>query len=402
MIEKMQPNKKSNHIFCQNNGFSLIELLLSISILAIIIVPLLNNFVTAAKANAEAKRIQSETIITQNFLEEIKAKSAKDIAKEFNYPLDFPLYAGEVYELKLDENGIFQTVNDTEKSSVKTVATDESGNSYYEYTFVDKADEPYYFAIKNIVEGASTYDALITLDGRAYISEDDAGNKYGYNAYEMPLISDINSEKNIVAMQTYEEDAAVTALYNNHITYCAEQEALHEGEDPPFTITYYSKTDIKNKIEKQITVDITSSGEDMVISIGFVYTCPYIYGTGSSTYTIVNKTMELPNSSIYIFYYPSYKDSILVNKAPSITDEVDLYVVKQESSVVSVSQTVDGYLPSGVQLHSNTSFGIYSTDLVKKDHAKNRIYDLKVQLYKAGTNFNSHDLCIEFKTTKEE
>lgn len=402
MIDNKLPNKKSNPIFCQNSGFSLIELLLSISILAIIIVPLLNNFVTAAKANAEAKRLQSETLLAQNLLEEIKAKSVVDVAKEFNYPLDFPTYAGQVYELKLDEYGVLQRVSETEKSSMKIVATDESGNTSYEYTFIDKTEEPYYYAIKNIAEGGFQYDALITLDGRAYISQDLAGNKYGYNTFEMPLISDLNSEKNIVAMETYEGETAITALYNNHMVYCGEQERLHEGDEPPFTITYYSKTDIKNKIEKQITVNITANGGDMVIAVEYRYTCPSIPGAGAVHYTVINKTMDLSEDGIYIFYYPSYKDSLLINKDPSVTKEVDLYLVKQDSSIVNVSQSVVGYLPAGVQLHSNTSFGIYSRDLIKKEKAKNRIYDMQVQLYKPGSNFNSHDLCIEFKTTKEE
>ena len=54
-----------------NNGFSFVELLVSITILAILVVPLLNSFVTAARTNAKAKRVLEATTAGQNLVEQI-------------------------------------------------------------------------------------------------------------------------------------------------------------------------------------------------------------------------------------------------------------------------------------------------------------------------------------------
>ena len=56
-----------------NKGFTLVEVLVAILILAIIVVPLLSAFVMSAKTNAKARQTLRATTLAQNVMEELKA-----------------------------------------------------------------------------------------------------------------------------------------------------------------------------------------------------------------------------------------------------------------------------------------------------------------------------------------
>lgn len=383
---------KSKHI---NAGFTLIELLISISILAIVLLPLLNNFVTAARVNAKSKRMQNETVLAQNLLEEVKALKVEDYAARFNYPGDFPELSHEVMELVI-KNGLFEPAFDAEKSVIRSTSVD--GNLY---TLIDKRSQPYYFAKKNIPMGGKRYDALITLDGTAYL-EGETTAATAYNSFQMPVFSDLDTVNNLLVLQSYEEDTAINVLYSNHFTY---NQGL-ERSTPPITPIYYNIDQIKDNLKKEIQVSITGSGiYDTTVT--FVYTAPGIPGSSSVSYTLGNKTLDVSRGGIYIFYFPSAENTLTIQKDSLITDSFDIYAISQKSSVhIGGELTIkDNIIPEGINLYSNSSqikSLIGGNDLVKKGLAKNRIYKVQVQLFTAGTNFNPSSVCAEFTSTKEE
>lgn len=65
-----------------NSGFTLVELLVAIAILAIVVTPLLYSFVSGARLNAKSKRIMEATTVAQNVMEDIKATSLEDLLDE--------------------------------------------------------------------------------------------------------------------------------------------------------------------------------------------------------------------------------------------------------------------------------------------------------------------------------
>lgn len=67
----------------QNKGFTLIEVLIAITILGIIVIPLLHAFVTSANVNAKSKRIMDATTLAQNIMEEFKASSLEGMLEQF-------------------------------------------------------------------------------------------------------------------------------------------------------------------------------------------------------------------------------------------------------------------------------------------------------------------------------
>lgn len=375
-------------------GFTLIELLISISILAIVLLPLLNNFVTAARVNAKAKRMQNETVLAQNLLEEVKGLKVVEFAARYNYPADFEI-TNEVSELVL-KNGSLEPAPVEEKSVIRNSTADG-----IKYTLVDKRNQPYYFAKKNIILGGRKYDALITLDGSAYM-EGETTASAAFNSFQMPVFSDLDTVNNLLVLQAYEEETASETLYNNHIIY---NQGL-EGAIPPVTPVYYSKDQIKSKLKKEIIVSITGD-RPYTTSVTFIYSADEIPGAGSTSYTLGYKNLDFAKGSIYIFYFPSATNTMTIQKDSLISDSIDIYVISQKSaSYTGTDLTMkDNIIPIGINLYSNSS-QIQSlsggNDIVKKGQAKNRIYKVKVQLFTAGTNFSSDSLCAEFTSTKEE
>lgn len=65
----MQCNKKLNK---NNSGFSLIELIVTVVILALVTAPFLSSFVTASRTNLKAKRIEAANEISQEIIERFK------------------------------------------------------------------------------------------------------------------------------------------------------------------------------------------------------------------------------------------------------------------------------------------------------------------------------------------
>lgn len=62
-----------------NQGYTLLELVVAITILAIIAIPLMHGFVTAAKTNDKAREIAQATTIAQNVMEDIKVASVEEM-----------------------------------------------------------------------------------------------------------------------------------------------------------------------------------------------------------------------------------------------------------------------------------------------------------------------------------
>ena len=383
-----------NSAVMDNRGFSLLELILSILILALIIPPLLNHFVASMRINAEAKQVQHQNILAQSLMEEIKGKSLEVILREFNYP-----EGGAIsYEAKPDGSGGYLRVQEAEQSCIRTELAGPTGN-YYEYSFTERTDKPYYFVRKGVECQGVAYDILLTLDGTVYQGTDPGGNPVGYNTFRMPILKEISPYKDVIAVQSYEEEMAAAYLFGNHFSYCLAEEELHEAE-PAFEITYHTLEEIRDKLNKKIRIHISQSGSELRAEVLFEYTCPDYPGCGLVNYTIASEMLPDREGDIYIFYLPSEQDEIIVTKDPFLTGEPDIHLYRQ--SPVSDSVNPESItIPEGIKLYSNVSFPGIPANPVKKAFAGNRIYRMKVQLFAAGSNFSMDSLCLELTSTKE-
>ena len=67
-----------------NKGFSLVEVLIAMLIMAVVSVPILSCFVSAAKYNGKAKTNQHITGAAQSIMEGFKANTMESLVKQFN------------------------------------------------------------------------------------------------------------------------------------------------------------------------------------------------------------------------------------------------------------------------------------------------------------------------------
>ena len=75
----MQKHTKEGQL--NNAGFSLVELLIAMVVLAIIVVPLLHSFVTSARTNAKSRSTMHATAIAEDVMEMFEAHSLEEMAE---------------------------------------------------------------------------------------------------------------------------------------------------------------------------------------------------------------------------------------------------------------------------------------------------------------------------------
>lgn len=335
----MNNSIKSNNL--DNQGYSLIELIVSVAILSILLLPILQGFTLSINANVESKKAHLQNMIAQNIMEEMKVKSMEYISTEYNVTGD------DSYE----------------------VEPNPTGSGYLLYTSNSYSKKAKYYFLKRNIN--NKYDALITLDATPYIDATIDSDR-DFNDSPMPLISEINSSDNLVAMQTFEANLALIELYDNHIDYCNVNSEIPKDS-----------SDILAKLEKLVAIDISQAGSDIEVEIKLIYSSQADYHCGTSEQLLIKRKLTSSDENIYVFYEPSYKDSIKITKSASITDSIDIYLYKQ--TAFPASSSLVGTVPTGVNLYSNISE--YSSNGVKTE-VKNRIFDIKVQLFETDTTYN--------------
>ena len=93
---------KNHNKIQSNKGFSLIEIIVAVAILAIIVLPLLNAFVASSKMNAMSKNKLMAIEIAKNIMEEVKGYNLADIARLGDPSITSPTIFGNTGFNELD------------------------------------------------------------------------------------------------------------------------------------------------------------------------------------------------------------------------------------------------------------------------------------------------------------
>ncbi len=168
----MKRNKR-HHAYGRLNhqGFSLVELVISIAVLVIIMVPLMNNFFRSMQMNKKAEKLQLQSNLAASIMEGLKASDMTELISQFS---------GSGFNL------IPETINEAVRLQYNTASNQlEPYDATYE-------QDAYYFAIHGIRIGSAAYDALITLDP-SDTYKDQAGRM---NRYPMPEIINLDEKAN--------------------------------------------------------------------------------------------------------------------------------------------------------------------------------------------------------------
>jgi prepilin-type N-terminal cleavage/methylation domain-containing protein len=163
-----------------NTGFTLLELLVSMIILAIIMIPLMNNFLHAMKISQKAEKLQDYNNVASNIIENMKSLDLDQIltqyaSKRIYYNTDAGIYTLDPSD---EEEGI------------------------------------YYFSLEDIAEENASYDSVVKLSTGTYLYEeaDLSHNGILMNNYPMPDIITANSNYNAMFFAHMYRDSVTMTL----------------------------------------------------------------------------------------------------------------------------------------------------------------------------------------------
>ena len=332
-----------------NRGITLVELIVSIAILALIVLPFLNAFVTATKTNVKARNKMNATHLATNIMEGIENNSMKTMAYQFNYPSEgfdladgFDMADGSNAKELYYKNGKYTDVKRFEDvmnahpeaenlDKWMTSSIHKKNNTAFlgdtsSWKFVENKEHKYYFWMTDVKSGTKKYNAMVTVDGKG-----EANSKVEqYNAID--------------------KVADMSAMDSNYDCMSSDVATIEELVNTLKNRGYSDIESNKDSISRTITLDITGgSSTKVTVSYSYKFTSGghmHVFPEDAAmkqmyTSVIFDNTSNTANrtlKNIYLFYKPWYtstansdwnscKDTIIINN----NDKVDctVNIVKQ-------------------------------------------------------------------------
>lgn len=267
-----------------NKGFSLIELIVTIAVIAIVVIPFLRSFFTAMSVNSDARKIQNATALAQDTVEEFKAKTVEDMISFY------------------EDKGI------TVETTMSDAALDSYGRQYPKYVFNDIP-----------MTGADSEDFFmtVTLDAVPYSAvSGDADSKFAVNSMTSPQFSSLFGSDVIMLFKQY------TKPDNELEAYFRAKGTLTEAE----------LAQIKpGKVTKSSDIDISCSYNDGLGVYTYEIRLEMTYSFNGDTVSLeryITKTYNGPENHAIYMMLPLYDNVTSThcdpNGNPYSTDKLNI------------------------------------------------------------------------------
>lgn len=312
----------------KNAGFSLLELLIAVTILAIITIPMLHMFVTSARINGKSRITLRATVLAQDIVEGLKAYHIDEIQDQFNGVEDFEMLNTSVI-----------AGDCTYKEDVKR-EIDENGPDPDDSSKAKPGK--YYFVLKNAKLENSRFDVLISVDATGYV-EGTTPTKHNSFLNTSDVAKVTSTEKNSGYTQ---KKQWIDSMH---------EEILKEIQDPnnlgipktaqDFNIVGLScKRTINIKLYDDGTFTDDEGNTITKTNATIYYMYEFSYGGKSYTYSYPsagdpNPCGNFEGNNFYLFYYPLYgaeSDKIVFECKQS--KALNLYIAKQVDETMSDSE----------------------------------------------------------------
>lgn len=344
-----QLNKKRRKL--SDSGFSLVELLIAVTILAIIVIPLLHMFLTSAKINVKSRQTLRATTVAQDIMEGLKAYTLEEVRAQFEPPEGMD---GSSYYYPQD--GFYVVNSSLIEGGVKELTELETEGS-----------EIYYFGIRDIQMQGGKYDALIELDASAYGEKAANGeegahdNEFNGTFYaEIGSVAEVNGSSDEASRTTdssYHQNKDLDEDVLKDVKPKLEADLLSVGLTIPDDLKLEDilmKRNITVVIEKADALD-SEGNEQCKATITFEYVCSYNYDpadpdavftytsygyAGSAGGEVKDIHRTFSSGNFYLFYYPVYSSGEIDNIEFKIDDADKLFDEEQPllKSVVLAKQ----------------------------------------------------------------
>jgi type II secretory pathway pseudopilin PulG len=405
----------------------MVELLVGILMLAVIAVPLVRAFVTSAKTSEKAREIRNQTLAAQNVIESYKAAGIGAILTDL---------AGHD-----DTLGTMAVI-----TGLDTLVVNPDGSKSYEqvppadYGAVPADGAGYRLYLTGVAGGSKSYDAILYLDATKFQQND------------TPIV-DYKPMDAVYAQPDPDNDP----LDNPDIIAAkdfASQATIDRGMEVPYT-DFYNK--LMNRTVTVTLRKLPSGIDEGVIScaVTFGYYAVYQYFISNPdespapspqlvtrqysteiSYDFYSGSYSADTvgiSGLYFFYYPNTTDASgdtddrieLINRDNIPTS---IYLIRQGNddpaykTAVNLRERYSGAVSEKAQLYSNMtcSFKVYMGYPISgggySDYwfntgafdgalvgtpAQNRLYEIKIDLFKSGAGFAGNALSTFDASTLE-
>ncbi len=333
------------------DGFSLVEVIIAIAILAVLTVPILAYFTQAATTTTSGRDTQRATL------------AAESVAEELNGYTDFS-------QLEALDGVEGWTIDGT-------VATPAPG----------------------VMPAPMKMEKTVTVDGRAFLAKVQVDYDYGnptasatpaaeFNNYAEPQLKEVYSENNVVAIEMDQNETAVSDFY---------YQLRSKGKTN-------SKAEVKEAMSRRMLMDISENGDIYNVGVSYEYTCSLDGSYKKYTTTVTSTKIEkVKFENLYLFYNlldctaedQRYHQELEVSTgAVSDADAAKLkvYLVSQgttpedKSKIKIKVSSPSGAVYNSIQYWANESNfepGVSHTEnsIVKKESSGKRIATLTIDVY---------------------
>lgn len=294
MITPKKCNKSGGQHRKNNKGFSLLEILVAVAILAVIVTPFLMAFLTSTRVNASTKDRQRAKFAATNVMEDIRSVNIDSI------------------------------IGATDGTAV----AEEDGTQYYVYqptgakVYVED-NNTYKYVTTQTADGVD-FTVEATLDPN-YVDATADKEATEYNAERMAHIYGMNSTYDAF----YELDASTDLSKLNQLA----QLLYGVGDDDTEYLVYSS-------VNREIILNITENDDKgATVTVQTVYTMPNTRDSGINTVSteeqqIYSNSDKEKLRGIYLFYNPLYNGSLrqpkeTITVVNSSGTDCTVYLIKQ-------------------------------------------------------------------------
>lgn len=276
--------KRRKTLCADQKGFTLLEVLIAMIILAVIAVPVCRVYVSAARTNARARKQASATAVAENTMEGINAFSYDDVIKQF--------------DSAVTADGDFLICQNVAPGGRHLCGSIED-------------DGKVVYALESVSEDVYQFDVRVTIDPSVYARESEADTPK-VNDYELVVMPWYNSQKDY--MYVLGEGSLRSRFGLDYDTICNQ---------------------VNRKLQVTVTREGTGEDQGIVVSMSAAY-----WRNTEAEPTVLEpcgaQRFEGENAlrSIYLCYEPNYaagygagKDKIEIINLDNV--DFELYLIKQ-------------------------------------------------------------------------
>lgn len=281
-----------------NAGFSLLEVVLAMAILAIISIPLLSYFSDSMKYNVKMADKQHATTLAQEIAESLKAQ---DKLVQNTAGVGVPVSYGVPYLL---DHGY-----QTDASVTDTISGSGVG------------EVQYYGAAANT---GNAYDVKVKIN-----------TDTKKNGTELPQIYGIDDTSDALVVEDSQFDQALAYFCAVNTTYAQAHSEVPESEDN-------IKKNIRRKVTVTIQKDIGGSGFEVVARAD--YRCSGLQGSGSGdeVFDLTDDLLNIHLSKLHAIYYlynvQTCDDTLEIKRMdPTIKETPQIHIVCQDTTAIPAS-----------------------------------------------------------------